>query len=195
MKSRVVILALVAALTGALLVSGVATAGELGEKPKNEKQKKAKKKKKKKKQHKVNVCHRTGEYGESYVLIRISKSALPAHLKHGDARPGDQVPGGTLGPNCEFPAPQPQRFTSPTLDFGPNGWAGWSCPAGMKAVGGGHTLVDVTASGIAQPGATIGGSTYPTFPHYTFAAGETGFVVQNDDDTESGTVFVDCVPV
>ena len=70
-----------------------------------------------------------------------------------------------------------------------------ACVAGMKAVGGGTTLADVAAQGIAEPGATIGGETYPVFPHYTFAAGETGFVVQNDNDTESGTVFVDCVPV
>jgi hypothetical protein len=191
LKSRVVILAVFGLLSAALIVPGVAIAGEQGETPKNEKQKKAKKKKHKK--HKVSVCHREGN--GSYHLIRIAKPAVKAHLKHGDAFPGDQVEGGTLSAKCELPAPQPQRFTSPTLDFGPNGWAGWSCPTGMKAVGGGHTLVDVTASGVAQPGATIGGSTYPTFPHYTFAAGETGFVVQNDDDTESGTVFVDCVPV
>jgi hypothetical protein len=187
MKSRVVILAVLGVLSAALLVPIAATAGPQGEKPKNEKQKKAKKKKKA-------VCHSEGN--GSYHLIRISKKAVKAHLKHGDAFPGGQVPGGTLDAKCQLPSPpQPQRFTSPTLDFGPNGWGGWSCPAGMKAVGGGHTLVDVAASGVAEPGATIGGSTYPTFPHYTFAAGETGFVVQNDDDTESGTVFVDCVPV
>ena len=85
------------------------------------------------------------------------------------------------------------RVTSPTLSFGPNGWGGWSCPAGMTAVGGGHTLADAANEGVAEPGATIGGSTYPVFPHYTFAPGETGYVVQNDNDGDSGEIFVDCV--
>jgi hypothetical protein len=35
----------------------------------------------------VTVCHRTGNKKKPYVKIRISKSALPAHLKHGDIYP------------------------------------------------------------------------------------------------------------
>jgi len=40
---------------------------------------------------KVDVCHRTGN--GKFVLINISSNALPAHLSHGDATPGDAVPG------------------------------------------------------------------------------------------------------
>ena len=199
MRSKTLVVAVICAFTGAMLLSGVATAEPGKNKPKNEKNCKNKKGKDKKckkgktgKQGKVAICHQTGN--GSYHLIVVGAPAVKAHQKHGDAFPGTQVTGGTLSQSCQVTPPVPQRYTSPTQTFGPNGWAGWSCPAGQKAVGGGHTLADVAASGVAQPGATIGGSTYPTFPHYTFGAGETGFVVQNDDDTESGTVFVDCVP-
>jgi hypothetical protein len=40
---------------------------------------------------KVNVCHANG--AGSFNLINVSESALPAHLAHGDAVPGDAVPG------------------------------------------------------------------------------------------------------
>jgi hypothetical protein len=202
MKPRAIALAVVGALTGALLVGGVATAvpgngngngpkndtAPNGNGPKSSKPNKGKK-------SKATICHRTGN--GTYRAIRPSQKSHKAHLRHGDKFPGDAVPGGTLNNQCQVEAPAPQRFTSPVLSFGPNGWAGWSCPSGMKAVGGGHTLADVQAEGVAQPGATFGNppATYPTYPHYTFSAGETGYVVQNDNDTDSGTVFVDCVPV
>jgi hypothetical protein len=186
MRMRAAALAAVCALVGVVAVSGVATAGPGGDK-KPHKEKKAKKKKNKK--GKVAICHRTGN--GSFHLIKVGFPAKKAHLQHGDVLPDAQGNCPTTPPT----PPQPTRFTSPTLEFGPNGWGGWSCPAGMKAVGGGTTLTDFAAQGIAEPGATIGGETYPVFPHHTFAVGETGFVVQNDNDTESGTVFVDCVPV
>jgi hypothetical protein len=40
---------------------------------------------------KVSLCHRTG--AGFYVLISVSVSAEPAHRAHGDARPGQAVPG------------------------------------------------------------------------------------------------------
>lgn len=40
---------------------------------------------------KVDVCHVEGN--GSYHLIRINENALPAHLAHGNAQPGDPVPG------------------------------------------------------------------------------------------------------
>src|SRR3990172_10197529 len=40
---------------------------------------------------KVNVCHVNGS--GSFNLINVSESSLPAHLAHGDAVPGDAVPG------------------------------------------------------------------------------------------------------
>jgi hypothetical protein len=41
----------------------------------------------------VDVCHRTGN--GNFVLINISADALNAHLAHGDAAPGQAVPGQT----------------------------------------------------------------------------------------------------
>ena len=40
---------------------------------------------------KVDLCHRTGN--GSYHLINVSIDAEPAHLAHGDGRPGGPVPG------------------------------------------------------------------------------------------------------
>ena len=189
MRFRAIALAVLCAVIGAAVVASGATAKTDGNGNNGNNGNNHKVKKKKAKKEKVSICHRTGN--GSFVLIRVGKPAKKAHLRHGDVLPNAQGA-------CPAPPPvEPTRFSSgPTLDFGPNGWAGWSCPTGMKAVGGGSDLADFTAQGIAEPGATIGGSTYPVFPHYTFAAGETGFVVQNDNDTEvDRTVFVDCVPV
>jgi hypothetical protein len=42
-------------------------------------------------EQKVNLCHRTG--AGFYVFISVSVSAEPAHRAHGDAKPGEAVPG------------------------------------------------------------------------------------------------------
>ncbi|HXR30224.1 MAG TPA: hypothetical protein VN752_03695 [Solirubrobacterales bacterium] len=82
------------------------------------------------------------------------------------------------------------RYESPPMDFGPNGWGGWSCPVGTTVIGGGYepSTATVAFSAAAKPGEPM----YPTYPHHTFAAGETGWVVQNDNDQETITVFVIC---
>jgi hypothetical protein len=82
------------------------------------------------------------------------------------------------------------RYESPPLGFGPGGWGGWSCPAGTEVIGGGYepSTATVAFSGPAKPGEAM----YPVYPHHTFAAGETGWVVQNDNDQETITVFVIC---
>ena len=46
---------------------------------------------------KVDVCHTEGN--GSFHLINVSSNALPAHIAHGDAQPGDGVPGD---PTKEF---------------------------------------------------------------------------------------------
>jgi hypothetical protein len=146
---------------------------------------------------KVDVCHRTGN--GSYRPINVSRNALDAHLRHGDAQPGDAVPdqeGMVFGDDCSVEAapPTPQRFCSPTLEFGPSGWAGWSCPPGMVAVGGGTDPAGVVVrqAEVAEPGSPSG--LYPRYPHYTFTPPETGFVVQDDDIGDTFAVCVDCVP-
>jgi hypothetical protein len=124
---------------------------------------------------KETICHKNGK--GRYKAITVSEHAAEKHeAKHGD------VAAGSDG-ECNR---TPERYSSPELEFGPNGWAGWSCPAGETAVGGGHTLDDVAFEGLAEGG--------QSFPHYTFGPDETGYVVQNDNDAgDAGSVFVDCV--
>ena len=140
---------------------------------------------------KVDICHRTGN--GSYHLINVSGNAEKAHLRHGDALPGDPVPdeeGKVFGDDCriEDAPPTPEVICSPPLQFGPNGWGGWSCPDGMMAVGGSFEPAGATvqAAEIAEPG--------DVYPHHTFGPDEWGFVVQNDNDGETITVCVECVP-
>lgn len=42
---------------------------------------------------KVDVCHNTSSETNEWVLISISDNAWDAHASHGDASPGDAVPG------------------------------------------------------------------------------------------------------
>ncbi|HXW07130.1 MAG TPA: hypothetical protein VD833_17985 [Vicinamibacterales bacterium] len=44
---------------------------------------------------KVQLCHKTG--AGFFVHIEVAQSAVPAHLAHGDGRPGEEVPGTTTG--------------------------------------------------------------------------------------------------
>jgi hypothetical protein len=96
----------------------------------------------------------------------------------------------TAGECCE-----PVRYTSSNLNYSATGWAGWSCPAGTHAIGGGVTgnTYPMGPQGIAQPGATIGGHTYPVFPHWTFGPGETGYVAQNGGTSQTVQIYVDCL--
>jgi hypothetical protein len=56
--------------------------------------------------------------------------------------------------------------------FSPNGWAGWSVPAGKVILGGGFEANGpVAASAPAGPGSV--------WPHYTYGASEYGWVVQS----------------
>jgi len=101
--------------------------------------------------------------------------------------------------NPNFTCLQPIRYTSSPQNYSGTGWAGWSCPPEHPtAVGGGviGNTYPMGAQGIAVPGATIGGFTYPTFPHYvyeTWYAGETGYVAQNGGTAQTCQIYVDCL--
>ena len=86
-------------------------------------------------------------------------------------------------------------------NFSAGGWAGWSCPTGEIAVGGrildsdGDVMDenDIIAQGLAVPGETVGGSTYPNYPHHNFTYPETGYVVQSGVATNGSIIEVDCL--
>ncbi|HLE48791.1 MAG TPA: hypothetical protein VI819_02050 [Patescibacteria group bacterium] len=94
---------------------------------------------------------------------------------------------------------EPTRISRTQDGFGDGGWAGWSCPAGTHVVGGGidSSLNLVGGNGMAKPGAlAVDGFNYPVYPHYTFPAGETGYVVHDLVDSlgNSITFHLDCAP-
>lgn len=83
-----------------------------------------------------------------------------------------------------------QRVDSSMQNFGPTGWAGWSCPAGKQVIGGGTTCTLPLA--ISQPAKT-GIGTYPVYPHYTYIPPEEGWVVQNGGTSQSCKIYALCV--
>jgi len=85
------------------------------------------------------------------------------------------------------------RVDRTQLGFGDGGWAGWSCPAGTTAVGGGidSSTNPVGGNGVAAPSApAVDGFNYPVYPHYTYnaGAGETGYVVHDLVDGLGNTI-------
>lgn len=106
--------------------------------------------------------------------------------------------GTYCDPHGPVVPPEPISVESAILEYGPNGWAGWSCQADTTVVDG--SLV-VTGGDLAQwfvwkPGATTGTVAYPETPFgYTYGAGETGYIAQNDNDSgESIVLHFDCLP-
>ncbi len=104
--------------------------------------------------------------------------------------------------NCgEVPAPV--TITSAQLDFGPNGWGGWSCGAGETIVSAsvdtaptkGGAVLPITSLTLWKPGATVAGATYPATPFgYTYATGEQGAIVQNGATGQSLYIVLVCQP-
>lgn len=82
----------------------------------------------------------------------------------------------------------PTTYTSSALHYSATGWAGWSCPPGETVISGGVyesdqvTLVDPSTvfAGLAKPGVTVAGYTYPVYPHWTYPPPEEGYVAQNN---------------
>ena len=70
--------------------------------------------------------------------------------------------------------------TSSPLNYSDTGWGGWSVPAGNVVLGGGFDMGGDTAVAASAPGTP--GSVWP---HYTYGAGEYGWVVQGAPDGQS----------
>jgi hypothetical protein len=94
-----------------------------------------------------------------------------------------------------------ERIESNVMHFGPNGWAGWSCPIGTVVVGGETIRANNTVKcSVSQelpwkPGASVDGVSYPSTPFgYTYDASknEQGWIVQNDNDHEDCIIYVYC---
>ena len=100
--------------------------------------------------------------------------------------------------NENFFCNKPTRIVRTQDGFGDGGWAGWSCPAGTTVVGGGidSSTNPVGGNGMAKPSApAVDTFSYPVYPHYTFPAGETGYVVHDlvDGKGNSITFHLDCL--
>ena len=72
-------------------------------------------------QNKIDVCHMEGN--GTYHLINIAEAAFQSHIDHGDASPGDIVPGGTqfsFADDCTLIPACPCAAELPSGWFGPN---------------------------------------------------------------------------
>ena len=138
---------------------------------------------------KVTVCHVTGT--GAYHPITISKNAEPAHLAHGDARPGSLVGDKFVADDCSLK--NTSRVDSSELSLNPLAWGRASCSAGTRVVGGGYEPAEATLliSEAAEPESSSG--LYPIYPNFTFADGETGWVIQNNNEARSIKVYAICV--
>ncbi len=97
------------------------------------------------------------------------------------------------------PPPQPVTYVSSVLNFSGTGWGGWSCGAGETIVS--ATWQDLSGGavdlivGLAKPGVTTDGSTYPYYPHYNFTPPEEGAVAHNISGTGGqATLTLVCQP-
>lgn len=83
-----------------------------------------------------------------------------------------------------------EKVTAGPMTFGPNGFAGVSCPEGTKVVTGGYTWpegaehLDVKLSEAMEP--------ETVYPHYTTGPGETGWYVQNGETGQALSVWAEC---
>lgn len=89
------------------------------------------------------------------------------------------------------------HVVSAWLEYGPNGWGGWSCPIGMTVVDAGiqDNDHDVAQALVWKPGASVDGYDYPETPFgYTYSEGEEGYIVQNNNVGQELRIWLDCAP-
>jgi predicted ribosomally synthesized peptide with SipW-like signal peptide len=104
--------------------------------------------------------------------------------------------------NPNFRCVPPVHVTK-SLNYGPTGWGGMSCPANTTVVDGSLVVTggDLYSTVAWKPAASIVGInnityTFPATPWgYSYGAGETGFIGQNDNDSGE-TIYLDfdCMP-
>jgi hypothetical protein len=133
------------------------------------------------------LCHRDDD--GSFRPITVSERAEEAHRAHGDAAPGEPVPGmegKVFDEDCnpqDAPLTGYEVLESPPMPFGDGGFGGWSCPAGKVVIGGGFEATDpVSVSAPGTPGSV--------WPHHTFGSEEYGWVVQDDIDGSPNTITI-----
>jgi hypothetical protein len=120
--------------------------------------------------------------------------SLCPFLSKVDADPGDENDTShpsyyvvdAAGDYCVTPI----TVESSVMNFSPTGWAGWSCPAGTRVVGG---TTDCTEPLAISKAANADDPQYPTYPHYTYTPPEEGWVVQNGGTSQSCKIYVDCL--
>ena len=107
--------------------------------------------------------------------------------------------------NPNFKCVQPEIITvvSPSImNFSSTGWGGLSCPSSHpNVVSGGVSKTNTkpfvpadypVSFVLAKTGATLDGSTYPVFPHYTYPLGEEGIAIHNGGTSQSLYAYLEC---
>ena len=123
---------------------------------------------------KTAVCHATGSEANPYVLIDVADASLPAHTEHGDASPGEAVPGtdGTFAFD-EACGAVPSFRPECSIEYGTNDMG----------------RATATISAFPEGASEIGGITGVNTDVDASADGW-GFFFSSGSYTESGTVLV-----
>jgi hypothetical protein len=98
--------------------------------------------------------------------------------------------------------PATQTVISSALNYSSTGWGGWSCPAGTEIVsasvatasdGTGTPSYPIASLTLWEPGASVGGATYPNTPFgYTYTPPEEGAIVQNGGTGQTLYIVLEC---
>jgi len=134
--------------------------------------------------HDTHVCPRLYHEMENLCQFLSKVDADPAD-NNDKSHPSYYVEDAS-GDYCVAPV----TVVSSMLNFSSTGWGGWSCPAGMKVVGG---TTDCTQPLAVSKAANPDDPQYPAYPHYTYTPPEEGWVVQNGGTGQSCKIYVDCL--
>jgi hypothetical protein len=122
----------------------------------------------------------------------LSKVDADPEDNNDSSHPSYYNDNGTPGDLSDDSCVAPVTYESSVMNFSSTGWAGWSCPAGTKVVGG---TTDCTEPLAISKAANPDDSQYPVYPHHTYTPPEEGWVVQNGGTAQSCKIYVDCLAV